>query len=91
MAGSPGILLMDEPLSALDAELRIEMRQEIASLHRRHGSTFIYVTHKRIPQDLERIGKAGQTVVGNLPVQFENGSLELPQRVACPAGLASAV
>ena len=36
---------MDEPLSALDAELRIEMRQEIASLHRRHGSTFVYVTH----------------------------------------------
>ena len=45
LAGSPGILLMDEPLSALDAELRIEMRQEIASLHRRHGSTFVYVTH----------------------------------------------
>lgn len=45
VAGDPGILLMDEPLSALDAELRIEMRQEIASLHRKHGATFVYVTH----------------------------------------------
>lgn len=41
----PSILLMDEPLSALDAELKISMRKEIQDLHRRTGATIIYVTH----------------------------------------------
>jgi multiple sugar transport system ATP-binding protein len=36
---------MDEPLSNLDAELRVHMRAEIAQLHRQLGTTFIYVTH----------------------------------------------
>ncbi|MGL3111900.1 hypothetical protein [Bradyrhizobium sp. BR 1432] len=37
--------LFDEPLSNLDAKLRVHMRAEIAQLHRRLQSTFIYVTH----------------------------------------------
>lgn len=41
----PSILLMDEPLSALDQELRIEMRREIQNIHRLTGATIIYVTH----------------------------------------------
>lgn len=41
----PSLLLMDEPLSALDAELKISMRKEIQELHRRTGATVIYVTH----------------------------------------------
>ncbi|MDR3496896.1 MAG: ABC transporter ATP-binding protein [Ancalomicrobiaceae bacterium] len=41
----PKIFLFDEPLSNLDAELRIEMRIEIAKLHRQLGNTMIYVTH----------------------------------------------
>ncbi|MDR3374640.1 MAG: ABC transporter ATP-binding protein [Ancalomicrobiaceae bacterium] len=41
----PRIFLFDEPLSNLDAELRIEMRIEIAKLHRQLGNTMIYVTH----------------------------------------------
>ena len=41
----PKILLMDEPLSNLDAKLRAQMRTEIAKLHKRLGTTFIYVTH----------------------------------------------
>ncbi|MDR3514815.1 MAG: sn-glycerol-3-phosphate ABC transporter ATP-binding protein UgpC [Azospirillaceae bacterium] len=41
----PRVFLFDEPLSNLDAELRIEMRIEIAKLHRRLGNTMIYVTH----------------------------------------------
>ena len=36
---------MDEPLSNLDAELRVHMRAEIAQLHRQLGATFVYVTH----------------------------------------------
>jgi lactose/L-arabinose transport system ATP-binding protein len=42
---NPRIFLFDEPLSNLDAELRVQMRVEIAKLHKRLGSTMIYVTH----------------------------------------------
>ena len=45
MVRAPRVFLMDEPLSNLDAELRVHMRAEIAQLHRRLGATFIYVTH----------------------------------------------
>ena len=41
----PGIFLFDEPLSNLDAELRVQMRVELATLHKRLASTMIYVTH----------------------------------------------
>ncbi len=41
----PAVFLMDEPLSNLDAKLRVQMRAEIADLHRRLESTVIYVTH----------------------------------------------
>lgn len=41
----PKVFLMDEPLSNLDAQLRVHMRFELAQLHRRLGVTFIYVTH----------------------------------------------
>lgn len=41
----PKVFLMDEPLSNLDAKLRVQMRSEIASLHQRLGATIIYVTH----------------------------------------------
>lgn len=44
----PRIFLFDEPLSNLDAELRVEMRGEISSLHRRLGNTMIYVTHDQV-------------------------------------------
>ena len=39
------VFLMDEPLSNLDAKLRVSMRAEIAKIHRRIGATTIYVTH----------------------------------------------
>ena len=41
----PKVFLMDEPLSNLDAKLRVQMRSEIASLHNRLKATIIYVTH----------------------------------------------
>ena len=41
----PQVFLLDEPLSNLDAKLRAQMRTEIAKLHKRLGTTFIYVTH----------------------------------------------
>jgi multiple sugar transport system ATP-binding protein len=44
----PKIFLFDEPLSNLDAELRVQMRVEIAKLHRELGTTMIYVTHDQV-------------------------------------------
>ncbi|WP_460099649.1 ABC transporter ATP-binding protein [Pseudomonas sp. H3_C08] len=48
MAREPDILLFDEPLSNLDASLRVQMRNEIARLHARLRSTMIYVTHDQV-------------------------------------------
>jgi multiple sugar transport system ATP-binding protein len=45
MVRHPAVFLMDEPLSNLDAKLRVQMRTEITALHRRLGVTFVYVTH----------------------------------------------
>jgi multiple sugar transport system ATP-binding protein len=44
----PQVFLLDEPLSNLDAKLRAQMRTELAKLHKRLGTTFIYVTHDQI-------------------------------------------
>ncbi len=44
----PAVLLLDEPLSNLDAGLRVRMRHELARLHQRLGTTMIYVTHDQI-------------------------------------------
>ena len=48
LAPSPKVLFMDEPLSNLDAKLRLEMRSELQRLHIDTGSTFIYVTHDQM-------------------------------------------
>src|SRR5690606_15095676 len=45
---NPQVLLVDEPLSNLDAKLRIDMRTEIKRLHQRMGTTIVYVTHDQI-------------------------------------------
>jgi len=45
MVRNPAAFLMDEPLSNLDAGLRVHMRAELAELHRKLGTTFVYVTH----------------------------------------------
>ena len=44
----PSLFLFDEPLSNLDAELRVRMRHELAGLHKRLGATMIYVTHDQV-------------------------------------------
>ena len=45
---NPAVFLFDEPLSNLDARMRVEMRAEIVRLHRKLGSTMIYVTHDQV-------------------------------------------
>ena len=57
----PPVVLMDEPLSNLDAKLRLEMRAEIRGIHDQIGSTTIYVTHD---QD-EALSLADRIVVMN--------------------------
>jgi iron(III) transport system ATP-binding protein len=61
IAPKPALLLMDEPLSSLDAELRMEMRREIQSLHRIAGATIVYVTHDQE----EALAMADRIVVMN--------------------------
>ncbi len=48
LAPEPQVLFMDEPLSNLDAKLRLEMRYELQRLHLETGSTFVYVTHDQM-------------------------------------------
>ena len=48
LAPEPAVLFMDEPLSNLDAKLRLEMRYELQRLHVETGSTFVYVTHDQM-------------------------------------------
>ena len=55
----PALFLLDEPLSNLDARLRIRMRSEISALHRRTGKAFVYVTHDQT----EAMAMADQIVV----------------------------
>jgi multiple sugar transport system ATP-binding protein len=75
----PKIFLFDEPLSNLDAELRVQMRIELASLHRRLGNTMVYVTHDQV----EAMTMADRIVVlrqGN--VEQVGAPLELYNRPA---------
>lgn len=48
LARNPQVLLFDEPLSNLDAQLRVRVRSEIAALHKRIRSTIVYVTHDQV-------------------------------------------
>lgn len=48
MVRNPKVFLLDEPLSNLDAKLRVSMRSEIVNLHKKLSTTFIYVTHDQI-------------------------------------------
>ena len=57
----PDVFLFDEPLSNLDAKLRVQMRAEIKSLHRKLGTTIVYVTHDQI----EAMTMADRIVVMN--------------------------
>jgi ABC-type sugar transport system ATPase subunit len=48
MVRHPKVFLMDEPLSNLDAKLRVAMRGELIRLHQRYGTTTLYVTHDQV-------------------------------------------
>ena len=44
----PAVFLLDEPLSNLDAQLRVRTRAELKRLHQRVGATMVYVTHDQV-------------------------------------------
>jgi ABC-type Fe3+/spermidine/putrescine transport system ATPase subunit len=66
----PEVLLLDEPMSALDRKLREEMRAEVKSLHRRLGTTFVFVTHDQE----EALALSDRVVVMNDGVIEQMGS-----------------
>ncbi len=68
MVRQPRLFLMDEPLSNLDAALRVHMRAEIVQLHRKLGTTFLYVTHDQV----EAMTMSDRVVVmmAGRPLQF---------------------
>jgi iron(III) transport system ATP-binding protein len=72
MATSPGLLLLDEPLSALDAKVRVHLRGEVKDLQRRFGVTTIMVTHDQE----EALTMADRIVVMNHGVIEHVGSPE---------------
>ena len=77
----PAVFLFDEPLSNLDAKLRVQMRLELELLHRRLGTTSLYVTHDQV----EAITLADRMMVLNAGVVEQIGT---PAEVyGCPASL----
>lgn len=72
LATSPGLLLLDEPLSALDAQVRLRLREEIRSVQRRLGVTTIMVTHDQE----EALSMAERIVVMNHGVIEQVGTPE---------------
>jgi multiple sugar transport system ATP-binding protein len=66
----PAVFLFDEPLSNLDAKLRVAMRAEISKLHRRLGATIVYVTHDQV----EAMTMADRIFIMNKGVLQQGGS-----------------
>jgi len=71
MVRSPAVFLMDEPLSNLDAKLRIQIRDELSQLHKSLGATFLYVTHDQTEaltlSDRVAVMDAGQVLQFDTP------------------------
>jgi multiple sugar transport system ATP-binding protein len=70
MVRDPAAFLLDEPLSNLDARLRVQTRIEIKKLHQRLGTTFVYVTHDQV----EAMTMATRVAVLNAGVLQQSGS-----------------
>jgi ABC-type Fe3+/spermidine/putrescine transport system ATPase subunit len=74
IANEPKVLLLDEPLSALDLEIRRQLQAELKDIHRRLGLTFIYVTHDQEEamsmSDRVLVMRAGRIVQAGSPVEI---------------------
>ena len=91
MVRNPDVFLMDEPLSNLDAKLRVHMRTELAELHKRLGTTFIYVTHDQVEamtmSDRVAMMDSGSVLQLGTPSQLyeKPSSLKVAQFIGSPA------
>lgn len=76
LARDPDLFLFDEPLSNLDAKLRVEMRAEIKELHQRTQTTIVYVTHDQIEAmtlgDIIAVMKEGEILQFGTPKEIYN-------------------
>jgi len=76
----PRILLLDEPLSNLDAHLRMKMGRELKNLHRRAGVTTVYVTHDRVEglslADRVAVMRSGRVVQEGTPSEITNDPVD---------------
>ena len=81
VASSPKLLLLDEPLSNLDAKLRIDMRAELQRLHKELGTTIIYVTHDQVEaltmSTKIALFKAGELNQVATPMELYNNPIDL--------------
>ena len=81
VASNPKLLLLDEPLSNLDARLRIDMRSELQRLHRELGTTIIYVTHDQVEaltmSTKIALFKAGELSQVDTPVELYMNPIDL--------------
>ena len=90
MVRHPAAFLMDEPLSNLDAKLRVHMRSELAELHQRLGATFIYVTHDQVEamtmSDRVAMMEAGQILQLGTPDELyaRPASIQVAQFIGSP-------
>jgi multiple sugar transport system ATP-binding protein len=87
----PPLVLMDEPLSNLDAKLRVHMRTELAELHARLGATFVYVTHDQVEamtmSDRVAMMDAGRILQFGTPAELyaRPANLKVAQFIGSPA------
>jgi multiple sugar transport system ATP-binding protein len=81
IARNPTLFLFDEPLSNLDAKLRVEMRTEIKLLHKRVGKTIVYVTHDQVEAmtlgDKIAVMKSGEVMQFGTPQQIYDNPANL--------------
>ena len=81
IARNPALFLFDEPLSNLDAKLRVEMRTEIKLLHQRLGTTIVYVTHDQIEAmtlgDKIAVMKAGEVMQFGTPQEIYDQPVDM--------------
>ena len=91
MVRHPDVFLMDEPLSNLDAKLRVHMRAELSDLHARLKSTFIYVTHDQVEamtmSDRVAVMDAGRILQLGTPTELyaRPDTLKVAQFIGSPA------
>jgi multiple sugar transport system ATP-binding protein len=91
MVRHPDVFLMDEPLSNLDAKLRVHMRSELAELHARLATTFVYVTHDQVEamtmSDRVAMMDAGRILQLGTPTDLyaRPASLKVAQFIGSPA------